>query len=188
MPTYNEIKEEFDNSLGYIRNDITAIRQGAATINYTVMLLIGCGCEMLAATLGDRKRRGERVFAELLPPGDWRLLADSIYTALRDGLAHGFDTKHLDVGGTLIQIQVSWSNANACEIIQTPKGPWLRIGVSPIATALIAKINEYEKLLQAPANEEARVLFKKSCDQQRTKPLNQHERAAWTRLMTAAGL
>ncbi len=49
---------------------------------------------MLAVAEGDIQGRcGERVFADLLPAGDWRLLADRLDSAHGDGLAHGFDTK-----------------------------------------------------------------------------------------------
>ncbi|MGA2271651.1 MAG: hypothetical protein ABSH44_24575 [Bryobacteraceae bacterium] len=148
MLSYAEIKKEFDESLGYIRNDINAIRRGMHTVNYTVALLIGCGCEMLAAARGDKKRRGERVFTELLPTRDWQLLADRLYTALRDGLAHGFDTKHLDVDQQTIQICISWTNGNAAEIQRVRQELGLFIGVQPLAEALSAKIDEFEKLLR----------------------------------------
>ena len=45
--TYEEIKEEFEYSLGYIHNDIQALCQGKQTLNYTVALLVGVACEAL---------------------------------------------------------------------------------------------------------------------------------------------
>jgi len=47
--TYADIKQEFDVSLGYVRQDIRWLLQSGSSLNYTVALLIGCGCEMLAA-------------------------------------------------------------------------------------------------------------------------------------------
>jgi hypothetical protein len=32
--------------------------------------------------------------ADLLPDADWKQLAGVLYEALRNGLAHNFDTKH----------------------------------------------------------------------------------------------
>jgi len=84
--SWANIKKEFDDSVGYIRQDLRWLQSHQSGLNYTVLLLVGCGCEMLAAIGGDKKRRGEKVFAELLPAGDWRLLATRLYTALRDGL------------------------------------------------------------------------------------------------------
>jgi hypothetical protein len=86
MAPYSEyIKQEFRESLGYIRQDIKWLIKHDAGLNYTIALLIGCGCEMLVACGGDKNRLGEKVFADLLPSGEWQVLADRIYGALRDG-------------------------------------------------------------------------------------------------------
>jgi hypothetical protein len=183
--TFADIKQEFDESVGYIRNDITAIRRGRETVNYTVGLLIGCGCEMLAASGGDKKRRGQTVFAELLPLGDWRLLAERLYTALRDGLAHGFDTKHLVVDGQIIQVYISWSHTEVLEINKLNKRLGLYIGVQPLSDALCAKINEFENLLRNDSD--ARERFRVASEYQRIAILDKNETAAWRRLVTAAG-
>ena len=105
MTEFSVVQREFKESLGYLKQDLKWLLEKKSNLNYTIALLIGCGCEMLAACAGDRKRLGERVFAELLPPTDeLQVLADRLYSALRDGLAHGFDTKHLRVGGKEHQI------------------------------------------------------------------------------------
>jgi hypothetical protein len=183
--TYADIEDEFDYSLGYVRQDIAWLRQHNSGLNYTVGLLIGCGCEMLAAGGGDKKRRGENVFAELLPPGDWRLLAERLYTALRDGLAHGFDTKHLDVDGQTIQIYISWSNTEIIQIQRVPKALGLYIGVQPLAQALCTKIDEFERTLKI--DEAARERFKAASKYQRLATLDKNEAEAWRRLVKAAG-
>jgi hypothetical protein len=181
--SWADIKKEFDESLGYVRQDIRWLREHDSGLNYTVALLIGCGCEMLAAASGDKNRRGERVFAELLPAGDWRLLAKRLYTALRDGLAHGFDTKHLDVDNQTIQIYISWRHPEMIEIQRVDGGLGLWVGVQPLAAALCAKIDESENVLQQ--DETARKLFRQACEYQRCAPLNQNEAAAWRRLAAA---
>src|SRR5258707_8164326 len=145
--SFADIGKQFNESLGYIRNDITAIRHGQATVNYTVALLIGCGCEMLAAGRDDDRKHPEKILAELLPSGDWRVLAGRLPTALRDGLAHGFDTKHLSVDGETIQIYISWGNQDAVRIQPVPGGKGLFIGVQPLAEALCAKIDQFEETL-----------------------------------------
>src|SRR5579871_5919144 len=165
--TYADIKQEFDVSLGYVRQDIRWLLQSGSSLNYTVALLIGCGCEMLAAAAkGDKHRRGEYVLAELLPPGDWRLLADTLYTALRDGLAHGFDTKHLVVDGKPIQIYMTWRWPRLAEIMCEAGGVMgVRVGTQVLANALCEKIDEFEKQLQQ--DESARQQFKVASEYQR---------------------
>src|SRR5688500_13696948 len=93
--SFEDIKTEFDESLGYIKNDISALCRQNERVNYTVALLVACGCEVLAEGWGGR--RPHDVFAELLPDTDWKALAKPLYEALRNGLTHKFDTKHLHV-------------------------------------------------------------------------------------------
>ena len=181
--SFADIKKEFDESLGYIRNDITAVRHGKHTVNYTVALLIGCGCEMLAAGRSDRKHP-EKILAELLPPGDWRLLAAKLHTALRNGLAHGFDTKYLQVDGATIQIYISWGYHEAIGTQRVPGGLGLYIGIQPLAEALCAKIGQFEETLRR--DEPARRRFKDACEYQRIVKLSPNAAAAWRRLVAAS--
>src|ERR1019366_8857841 len=108
--SFADIEKEFDESLGYIKNDIFALCRQNEKVNYTVALLVACGCEVLAVGRGDRKRPHD-VFAELLPANDWKALAKPLYEALRNGLAHKFDTKHLHVDGQRIQISFFFGRA-----------------------------------------------------------------------------
>lgn len=179
-----DIKKEFNDSVGYIRQDLRWLQLHNSGLNYTVLLLVGCGCEMLAAIGGDKKRRGEKVFAELLPAGDWRLLATRLYTALRDGLAHGFDTKHLDVDRLTVHLFISWSQRTAIALHPMDSGYGVHIGAQPMVDALCREIDKLETLLQQ--DEVVRHRFKTAAEYQRTAPLNQNETAAWRRLVAAA--
>jgi hypothetical protein len=179
-PSWANVKKEFDESLGYVRQDIMWLQKHDCGLNYTVALHVGCGCEMLAAARGEKKRRGDRVFAKLLPAGDWRLLSDRLYTALRDGLAHGFDTKHLNVDGQAFQIYIAWRHPNVIEIRRVREGLRLWVGIQVLAAALCTEIGEFEKELQQ--DETVRKLFRQACEYQRLAPLNQNEAAAWRRL------
>jgi hypothetical protein len=182
--SWADIKKEFDDSVGYIRQDLRWLQSHNSGLNYTVLLLVGCGCEMLAAIGGDDRRRGEKVFAELLPAGDWRLLAARLYTALRDGLAHGFDTKHLNVDELTVQLYISWSQRTAIALHQMDTGYGVYIGAQPMVDALCGEVDSLETLLQQ--DEAARHRFKTAAEYQRTAPLNQNEAAAWGRLAAAA--
>ena len=179
--TWKEIEDEFKHSLGYVRGDIKWLIDRNSGLNYTIALLIGCGCEMLAAAEGDiRGRRGERAFAELLPPGDWRLLADRLYSALRDGLAHGFDTKHIDIDGKPVQIYISSHYQETMAIVRMGTSVGLAVGIKPLAVAFCDKIDQFEELLKR--DEAARRVFKTAIEYQRTLLLNTNERAVWDRL------
>jgi hypothetical protein len=95
--TFAEIEREFDESLGYIHNDIHALCSGTQTLNYTVALLVGVACEALEDAHAYANKI--TVFSALLPDDEWRKLAKPLFEAIRHGLAHNFDTRHIDVNG-----------------------------------------------------------------------------------------
>ena len=176
------IKQEFAESLGYIRGDIDSLIKNDSGLNYTIALLIGCGCEMLAACSSENTRLGEKVFAEFLPT-EWQPLANRIYGALRDGLAHGFDTKHLRLDGKEHQIYLSVRGTQGIRIIKNNRGVGLHIGIRSLAEALCAKITDFEALLEC--DDDARRRFINA--RQRPADLNTAEAAAWRALVAAAG-
>jgi hypothetical protein len=177
------IKREFAETLGYIRGDLRWLLEKNSGLNYTIGLLIGCGCEMLAACREDGKRLGEKLFAELLPPGEWQQLADRLYSALRDGLAHGFDTKHLRVDDREHQIYLDSRGRQGLYIVNNNRGIGLHIGVRELAERLCLKIDEMERLVFD--DEAVRERFMKS--RQRTADLNTKEADAWRALVKSAG-
>jgi hypothetical protein len=182
MTKFAVVKQEFDETLGYIRQDLRWLLERQSSLNYTIALLIGCGCEMLAACAGDKKRLGERVFAELLPPTkELQALAGRLYSALRDGLAHGFDTKHLRVDGTEHQIYLASLGKQEFTIVKNQRGIGLQIGIGALAEGLCAKITEFEDRLMH--DEGARQCFMDA--RQRTADLNAAEAAAWQALVAA---
>jgi hypothetical protein len=120
-------------------------------------LLVGCGCEALAACWAGAKRKGELVFAELLPPGELQFLANRLYSGLRDGLGHSFDTKHIFVDGTEHQIYLSSRGPQVIAIASNSRGIGLSIGIRSLAESLRAKITNFEALLRQ--DQEARNRF-----------------------------
>lgn len=179
------VKAEFAVTLGYIRQDIKWLLDKDSGLNYTIGLLIACGCEMLAACAGDKKRRGKKVFAELLPSGDWQLLAERLYTALRNGLAHGFDTRHLVVDGREHQIVLSSSGRGGLGFTRDSEGiTGLHIRLRVIAEGLCAKIDEFEAVLAHDAQARQRFVAAR----QPTAVLNSAEADAWRRLVQSSGI
>jgi hypothetical protein len=180
MTDFAVAKLQFDETLGYIRQDLRWLLEKRSSLNYTIALLIGCGCEMLAACRSDRSRRAEQVFAELLPPTkELQALAKLLYKALRNGLAHGFDTKHLRVDGTEHQIYLSSLGAQQITIIKNKRGIGLRIGIGVLAEGLCAKITEFEGRLEH--DEDARQRFMDA--RQQAAGVTATEAAAWRALV-----
>jgi len=138
---------------------------------------------MLAACGNHKDRLGEKVFADLLPTGEWQVLANRIYGALRDGLAHGFDTKHLLVDGKEHQIYLSVRGDQEIKVIRNIRGVGLYIGIGSLAETLCDKIDEFEAILEH--DEDARGRFLRA--RQPTAGLNTNEVAAWHTLAAAKG-
>lgn len=137
---------------------------------------------MLAACGGDKKRLEERIFAELLPASpEAQVLAARLYSALRDGLAHGFDTKHLWVDGKEHQIYLAALGRQDVTIVRNERGIGLRIGIGALANALCVKITAFEVLLEH--DEDASRRFMEA--RQRAADLNGTEAAASRALVAA---
>jgi hypothetical protein len=182
------VKQEFAETLGYLRQDLRWLLEKRSGLNYTIALLIGCGCEMMAACASDKKRLGEKVFAELLPATkELQVLADRLYSAVRDGLAHGFDTKHLRVlrvDGTEHQIYLASQGTQGITIVKNDRGIGLQIGIGALAEGLCEKITEFEGLLMQDEN--VRQRFMNAL--QRPADLNENEATMWRALVAAAGI
>ncbi len=168
-PSFGDIYAEFKDSFGYIRGDIRAICSAKETVNYTVALLVGCACEMLAAARGDRKHP-ERILEEILEP-QWRPLAACLSNALQNGLVHGFDTKHLMVDGVAHQMYMSWKARDPVKLTRTALTTRLTIGPTVLAELICKKIDELEALLRSDPHRH-----------DRERPLNRHELKAWNNI------
>jgi hypothetical protein len=179
-PSFADIIEEFKFSFGYIRGDIRAICQSKDTINYTLILLVGCACEMLAAARGERQHP-EKVLAAVLEP-EWKPLAGALFTALRQGLAHGFDTKHLVVDGVSHQIYMNWSHPLPFTLFRRGSTVELYIGTRSLAELICKKIDDLELLLERDADARA-LWYEKAHKHQRDLPLKPIEVTAWKRIV-----
>ena len=138
---------------------------------------------MLAACRVDGRRHGEKVFAEFLPAGEWQMLAERLYSALRDGLAHGFDTKHLRVDGEEHQIYLDSRGLQGFHIIKNGRGIGIHIGVRALAEDVCAKIDETEQLIATDLALQQRFIKSR----QRAADVNSKEAAAWRSLVNSSG-
>lgn len=154
-----EVIKEFSETFGYGRQDMAAIRRYGETLNYTMMLLICCACEMLAWHRGTNA--GE-VFAGLVA-GDKlpTSLGAKIYEVVRNGLAHRFRPNTVKIGKSEWRFRLYWKDGPA--LWQTKGRPnCLNLNVKYLQDRVIAQINDYEQELRT--SESARLRF---CDKSR---------------------
>jgi len=112
-----------------------------------------------------------------------QVLAERLYSALRDGLVHGFDTRHLRVDGFEHQIYLASEGPQEFVIVENERGTGLRIGIRLLAERLCAKITDFEACLKH--DEDARRRFMDA--RQRAADLDAREAEAWRALAAAAG-
>jgi hypothetical protein len=180
VPSFTDIQKEFRVSFGYIQNDMKAICRGKETINYTLALLVAVACEMLAAARGDRKQP-ENALTEILS-SQWRPLAKRLFDAFRNGLAHGFDTKHIVVNGASHQIYMQWQGTLPVEIVHSSGGIQLCIRPRVLADLICAKIDELEDLLRSDATARKRWFNEVHLHKREIK-LDAKGKAAWKALI-----
>jgi hypothetical protein len=172
--TFDDIANEFKESLGYIRQDIRWLCKHNSGLNYTVALLVGCACEALSD--GGAYPSKERALAELFPDEDWKKLAKPLFDAIRNGLAHSFDTKHIHVNGQVVQIVFAWGPAPLVRIGPfAGQGDGLYVGTILLGKSVCALIDQFEATLRNdPA---ACQRFKNALQRDRKVNCSQH---LWT--------
>jgi hypothetical protein len=167
---YAEIEQEFKETLGYIRQDIAAIRKKDLGLNYTVALLICCGCEAIAKHQG---RPRHHVFTSLLPDQEpYKTLGKPMYEALRDGLAHGFRPKTVKVGRTLVRFTISWRNGRHLSVLENTHS-WIVLNILELENRLTAKIDEYQAELRQSGK--TRSTFLANSEKKITLEIREHE-------------
>ena len=162
--SFADIKKEFKESLGYIHNDIEWLCQHSSSLNYTIALLIACACEALSN--GGAYTSKQAALADLLPDDDWKRLKGPLFDLLRNGLAHSFDTKHLQVGTQSVQIYMDFHTQEIIAIKRMQGGDGLILGTRPLGMKMCQKIKEFEaKLRNDP---EACCRFRDAMQRERT--------------------
>jgi hypothetical protein len=176
---FAEIRDEFNQTFGYVRQDIQAIIAQNPSLHYTLGLLICCACEMLAE---HKSLKEHEVFTSLLPAtNSYPVIGKSMWDALRNGLAHGFRPKTLRIGSH----QWRFSICHEGPLVRVTEGEpnWLRLNVKTLNELVSAKINAYEEeLRQSPS---ARLEFRNrhASTDVRPIPSGTREAEAWRSLL-----
>lgn len=115
----NELPNAFTTLRNYLRNDISNILQlDSASPNYAVGLLICVASEALGKLLG--RKGDETVFVrDLLGKHKLpRRIGIDIFNAVRNGLAHFYDTKILVIEGRQVDVVLSWRDRPHLQVIE----------------------------------------------------------------------
>jgi len=105
------VRETFDHLRLTLRTEIPRQLEHPEGGHYVVALLVAIGSEALSRLQGYGKKR---VFLEMTTKhGLSPAMASDVFDALRQGIAHTYDTKFIKAGVPKIELIVSWGGEEA---------------------------------------------------------------------------
>jgi hypothetical protein len=151
---FKEIEKEFNETFGYVRQDIAAILRKNLGLNYTIALLVCCACEMLA---WHRDLKEDEVFTSLLPDTEaYRTIGKTLWEALRNGLAHKFRPYTISIEDHEWRFSIS-SGPGPHMSVTKGQPNWIRLNMMAFSERVTSQIDAYEQELRSGAN--ARLNF-----------------------------
>jgi hypothetical protein len=118
-------REAFDRLRQAMKGDMRRVLEWSEGGHYVAALLIATASEGLSK-LQDQS--DEKVFIDLLTKhGLTGEMAADVFAALRDGLAHVYDTKFISVGTLRVELIVSWGKRKHLTVRRDPPGLYLNV-------------------------------------------------------------
>jgi hypothetical protein len=140
---FEKIEQQFHEIFGFIQQDLCRIVQVEPGVNYAAAALITCACEVMAFYKYGKQHFGESVFEILLPKGDHRGRAKTLYNALRNGLIHGYYPKDIQFNGSQVELEIAWRETPHLSVKQVAGKLRLTLNVRNLCERLSDEINQY---------------------------------------------
>ena len=176
---YSRIKTRFERIRHFITNDLGLLANQPSGGNYLAAFMIACACETIAwFRYGTNK--GERIFADKLLPPTWQPVASSLYDAMRNGIAHRYETKTLCIGDKPLEIGISWKKKPHLRFSRNRKVVFLNI--QTLAQLVFEMLDAYEQDLKAEAS--LRERFYQSMKGKWEQKPKGAELEAWKRILS----
>ena len=155
---FKEIEREFNETFGYVRQDIGEILKKNLRLNYTIALLVCCACEMLTWHRDLRDDQAYEVFTSLLPDTEpYKAVGKTLWEALRNGLAHNFRPDTIRIEGDEWRFTISSHQSGPHMSVTKGRPHWIRLNIRAFSSRLIPQIDAYEQELRTSAD--ARLRF-----------------------------
>ena len=142
--SYEDIKPTFEKVCHNFSYDLNLLKSQILGGNYITALLIACACETLSRYRYG-KEDGVRFFSEKMLPGEWRPVAPSLFDAMRNGIAHNFETKSIRIGDRLLDICISWRQEPHLHF--SPDKKILYLNIQTMVGQILGLLREYEESL-----------------------------------------
>ena len=120
-----------------------------AGVNYLAAALMTCACDAISYLKHGKRNQGERVFAEIIPD-PWKPVAGIVYSAIRDGIVHLYETKTIVLDLRRTDVVVSWRDKPHFHLSSTGTG--LYVNIQRLAQDLKAAVVQFEEDLKATAS------------------------------------
>lgn len=105
---YEDVAGSFSNLRSFLLNDLDLVVTQPIGGNYAAVLLVTSACEAVGRLRYGKRSGGELFFSEYMLPTNWQPVGVYLFNALRNGLAHSYDTKTLvQIGDRAIDVVIS---------------------------------------------------------------------------------
>ena len=121
------LPQNFITLRDFVRNDLTQILSSAKPPNYSAAILVCIASEAIGKLLG--RKADESVFIRDLL-GQYRIphvIGRSIFNAVRNGLAHFYETKNIVISGEELEVVISWRQYTHLKVY---KRDWRNDGIN----------------------------------------------------------
>lgn len=178
--SYEDIRETFEKVRDYFTYDLKLLSGQSEGGNYITALLIACACETLARFRYGQPN-GAQFFAKEMLTDEWQPVAPSLFDAMRNGIAHCYETKPIRIGNRLIDIGIAWRKHPHLQFSYDKK--ILYLNIQTMAEQILNLLKEYESSLKA--DQQLRLQFFKAMKTDWTKKTDGDELNAWKKLLGA---
>jgi len=176
---FKTIRPEVIRLRNFIIGDLNYLVKQKTGGNYLAAALITCACDALSHLKNGKENKGELFFAEVIPP-EWQPLAPALYSAIRDGIVHLYDTKFVCINSQKIEIVISWRKKP--HFHRSADGKQIYVNVRKLASAFKAAVRSFEADLKDKP--QLRETFEKSVRKSREISIEKNaERAAWNKCL-----
>lgn len=183
MVAYPRIEKRFNQVRRYITGDLRRLVKQPKGGNYLAAFLIACACETVGWFKYGNNQRGAQVLAEELLPPEFRPVAPSLYDAMRNGIAHRYETKTLCIGDKRLDVGISWRKKP--HLCVSRRQGIIFLNVQSLAKQVYRMFSKYKRELQSDATLREKFYdsmnrkWEKKFDERREK----QELDAWVRLL-----
>jgi hypothetical protein len=181
---YRDIAESYERLRTFLLQDLELIVSRDTGGNYSATLLTMTACEALGRLRYGTESGGSKFFKEYVLPATWKDVSADLFDALRNGLAHSYETKMLvQFGARSVEIGISWRDHSHLSFDRDRSV--LFLNVPELAAALRRAIDRYEGELRAqePLRDRYRQWSKRKLE---VHVQRQEQQEHWERLLREA--